>query len=200
MLIVWILIAIVGLFLLFVLLRYPYLILKRQSLVRKMKKNADQVFLCRNRFRSIFKKDGKPDLIVKKGGKRFSVFILSTPFRKIRYHFENNERFDLLWDRRGTRVSQPVRLYRSSVYQYPITSSAAVSFDHSHRIRKYVFSFCPEPGTIPFVIPHPAPKLMTRTSGPKFDELFNNDELFDGIRICGLKYFLSNVLPEGSDQ
>ena len=200
MLFVWILIAIVGLFFLFILLRYPYLILKRQSLVRKMKKNADEMILCRNRFRSIFKKDGNPDLIVQKGKQRFSVFILSTPFRKLRYHFENNERLVLFWDRRGIRVSQPVRLYRVSVYQYPITSSDAFSLDHSFKIKQYVFSFCPEPGTIPFVIPHPAPKLMTRTSGPKSEVLLNNDELFDGIRISGLRYFLSNVLSEGADE
>ena len=190
MIIVWILIAIIGLFLLFVLLHYPYLILKRQSLVRQMKKNADEVTLCRNRFRSIFKKDGKPDLIVQKGGKRFSVFILSTPFRKIRYHFDNNERLDLFWERKGTMYLKPA---------HPRPSSA-VSFNHSYRIRKYAFSFRPEPGTIPFVIPHPAPMLLTRVSGPNYDVLFNGDELFDGIRICGLQYFLSNVLSEETDE
>lgn len=190
MIFVWILIAIVGLFLLFFLLHYPYLLIKRQSLVRKMKKNADEVTVCRNRFRSIFKKDGNPDFIVRKGEKRYSVFIVSTPFRKIRYHFVNNERLDLFWERKGVMFLKPA---------HPRPSSA-VSFDHSYRIKKYVFSFRFEPGTIPFVIPHPAPMILTRVSGSKYDVLYNGDELFDGIRISGLHYFLSNVLPEETEE
>ena len=114
MILVWILIAIVGLLLLFFLLHYPYLLAKRQSLVRKMKKNADEVIVCRNRFRSIFKKDGNPDLIVRKGEKRNSVFILSTPFRKIRYHFDNNERLDLFWERKGVMFLKPAHPRPSS--------------------------------------------------------------------------------------
>ena len=190
MIVVWILIALVGLCLLFFLLHFPYLLIKRQSLVRKMKKNADEVIVCRNRFRSVFKKDGNPDLIVQKGKNRYSVFVVSTPFKRIRYHFDNNERLDLFWERKGV-------MYLKQAHPRP---SSAVSFDHSFRIKKYVFSFHSEPETIPFVIPHPAPMLLTRVSGPKYDVLFNGDELFDGIRICGLQYFLSNILSEETDE
>lgn len=175
---------ILGIIVALILLKYAYLMLKRMSLIRKIRKNADEIRFLRNRFRSVFKKDGKPDFVVKKGDRCISVSVLTTPFRKVRYHFDNNEKAEIYWERRGMFVMNP---------RAPGNNA---SIDRSFRIRKYRIHFDTGSDTTHYVILHPAPMDITRTSGAHRDALGNNDILFENIRICGLKYFLKNILPE----
>lgn len=180
MIFLWILGIIVAL----ILLKYAYLLLKRMILIRKIRKNADEICFLRNRFRSVFKKDGKPDFTVKKGDRCISVSILTTPFRKVRYHFDNNEKIEIFWERRGAFVMNP---------RAPGNNAA---IDRSFRIRKYNIHFDTESDEIHYVILHPAPADITCASGARRESLGNNDILFGNIRICGSKFFLENILSE----
>ena len=180
MIFLWIL----GIIVVLILLRYAYLFFKRMNLIRKIRKNTDEISFCRNRFRSIFKKDGKPDFTVKKGDRCISVSVLTTPFRKVRYHFDNNEKAEIYWERRGMFVMNP---------RAPGNNA---SIDRSFRIRKYNIHFDTESNENRYVILHPAPMDITRTSSAHLETLGNNDVLFGNVRVCGLKYFLENVLSE----
>ena len=167
-----------------ILLRYAYLFCKRMALIRKIRKNADEIRFLRNRFRSVFRRDGKPDFTVKKGDRLITVSILTTPFRKVRYHFENNEKVEIYWERRGMFVMNP---------RAPGNNA---SIDRSFRIGKYKIRFDTEPDETRYVILHPAPMDITRTSGAHRETLGNNDILFGNTRVCGLKYFSENILSE----
>ena len=45
-----------------------------------------------------------------------------------------------------------------------------------------------------YVILYPAPRAASLATTSHLILLGNGDELFDGIKICGLKYFIENVL------
>jgi hypothetical protein len=86
MLLLWILLIPAAL----VTLKYLYLTIKRAALLCKIKgARPDALLFVRNPFLSVFVPSGKTDLIVKTNGKTYAVSILTTPFRRVRYHFNN---------------------------------------------------------------------------------------------------------------
>ena len=179
MIVLWIL----GIVAALIVLKYFYLIVKRVRLVGKIKKRADEVQFLRGRFRSVFLPDGKPDLTVRKGDTVYLVSVLTTPFRRVRYHFNNNERLELILERRGMFVLNP---------RAPGNNA---SIDRVFRIKKYKITFCDHPEKTFYVIPYPAPRLsLTRAYGAQMTALGNGDILFGKIKICGLNYFLEEVL------
>lgn len=178
MLALWILAIIIIL----ILAVYSFLLLKRLRLLRKIKKHADHVSFCRNVFRSVFLPDGKPDLIVEKNGRHYTVSVFTTPLFRTRYHFDNNQRIDLYRERKAVFIINS-RVPNNIAY-----------FGRSINIKKYKITFEVLPNTEQFVIPHPAPLDTSRATGSKFEYIGNGDFLFDTIRICGLKYFLDYIL------
>ena len=77
------------------------------------------------------------------------------------------------------------------------------SFDRATTIAKYSLNFDIKPnqnsdsgiGTAErYVILYPAPRAASLATTSHLILLGNGDELFDGIKICGLKYFIENVL------
>ena len=111
-----------------VLLTTAFLIFKRIRLIHKLKKQSDKVQFLRNRFRSIFIFDGKPDLIVKKGDRSYSVSIITTPFQRVRYHFYNPERMDIYLVNKGYFLSH-FKLGRMA------------SMERTFKIKKYKIKF-----------------------------------------------------------
>lgn len=178
MFILWIAGIILALFF----LEYTFLLFKRIRLLKKIKKKADHVYYCRNVFHSVFFPDGKPDLIVEKSNKQFTISVLTTPFQKVRYHFDNNKKIEILWEKGWVLILNP-RVPRGNFY-----------LDSPFKIKKYKITFEALPETSQFVIPHPAPVALSRVKGAKIDILGNGDFLFEDIKICGLKYFLDFVL------
>ena len=156
----------------------------RARLVRKLEKKADEVTLCRGRFYSLFHIDGKPDLIVRKGERTYALSILSTPFSRFRYHFEKNERLSLYWEHSGAFLDNRPK------------PRSFKEFDRSLAVLKYRISYAEAPDAQTYVIPSPAPVFVTRSSGDGTDALYNDDVLFDQIRIAGSKYFLQEILSE----
>jgi len=173
---------IAGILIALVLLRYAYLIAKRLRLLRKIKKHADKAERCRSILRSVFRRDGKPDLIVIKGNRKFTVSVLTTPFRRVRYHFNANEKLEIHYERKGMYVLNP---------RVP---QPTADIDRSFIIKKYKFTYETSTNADQWVIAHPAPRSLTRADVAELKTLGNGDTLFGSIRICGLQYFLEFVL------
>ena len=91
MLFLWILLF----FAIIVFLKYLYLIIKRFHLLRKIgkqiKKNNGSMQYCRNPMISIFKHDGRADFSLQLRKKTIDVSVITTPFRRVRYHFDIRE-------------------------------------------------------------------------------------------------------------
>ena len=185
MLILWLLLILAAI----VLLRYLYLVVKRLTFVRKIKKKIKKcsgvLRYCRNPLASLFRHDGKIDFQVSVHGKNIALSVITIPFRRVRCHFENNMYLELIVERRGVYVVRPMQ-----------PSPSGVSVDRSHTLRKYKIAFDASPSgdTSRYVVVHPAPLLITKTDGADFAELSNDDILFHRIKICGLRYFIESVI------
>ena len=165
-----------------VFLKIAFLIFKRIRLIHKLKKQSDKVQFLRNRFRSVFLFDGKPDLIVKKGDQSYSLSIITTPFQRVLYHFYNPERMDIY-------------LVNKGYFLIHFKLGTMASMERAFKIKKYKIKFDFQSDLPHYVIPNPAPPLLTRVQGTKISVLGNGDQLFGETKICGLKFFLENVIP-----
>lgn len=186
MLVLWILLIILAL----VILKYISLIFKRIVLLHKLKKtHPEALILKRNRFRSVFIPDGKSDFVIKFHDKEYSVSVITTPFRRVRYHFDN-ETLQIVYERRAVNLTN-----FSSV-----RPKAATTIDNVFVLKKYKLKW--DSGISPqarrYVILHPAPKAVSAVSGTQVVSLSNNDLLRADVQVCGLKYFVNNVL-EGEE-
>lgn len=94
---------------------------------------------------------------------------------------KENKLLEIIYERRGLFVANPKS--RSSVVQ----------IDHPITLRKYKLKL-ENSDTESYVILHPAPISITKAKGSLFTPLHNNDVLFDNVKICGLKYFLDDVI------
>ena len=173
-----------------VFLKYAYLIVKRFQLIRKiseqLKKHNGIMKYCRNPLASIFKHDGKADILLTLCEKKIDVIIITMPFRRVRYHFDiNNILLELL-------------IERKSVYMTNIrAANPSATMDRVYTIRKYNIGFdILNNENQKYVILHPAPKSISKVEGAKLVALYNNDELISGVRVCGLKWFVENIFDE----
>lgn len=184
MLLVWILLILLAL----VLFKYITLICKRFILLHKLKRTRPEALICkRNRFRSVFIPDGKVDFIVKSGENEYAVSVITTPFRRVRYHFDR-ESLQIVYERRAVNLTN---------HSSP-RPRAATTIDNVFVLKKYKLkgdTDIPEQARR-YVILHPAPKSVSAVSGTQVVTLSNNDPLCEGVRVCGLKYFVNNILGE----
>ena len=170
-------------------LKYLYLLLKRFQLLgkigRQIKTHNGTMQYCRNPLTSIFRHDGKTDISLCVGDKKIDVSVMTTPFHRTRYHFDmNDKRLDLFLERRAVVVLRPMQ-----------RSPQPASYDHIFTIRKYKIDIESSIGdNQKYVILHPAPISITKADGPKFTEMYNNDDLVPGVKVCGLKWFVENIL------
>lgn len=191
-LILYILSAIVAI----ILLRYVWLLIRRFAFIRKLRAaGADDVKLKRPTVVSVLFPNGKEDIKLSKGGRTYSLTVITTPFRRVRYHFSDSERD-------GKKLE--VIAERKAMYIVNKKNPGGfASFDRATTIAKYSLNFDIKPnqnsdsgiGTAErYVILYPAPRAASLATNSHLILLGNGDELFDGIKICGLKYFIENVL------
>ena len=179
----WILGIIVGI----VVLRYAYLLIKRGILIRKInqkiKKNSGSIQYCRNPFVSVFKHDGKTDFTISLPEKAVDISVVTTPLRRVRYHFDMNSKLlELIVERRAMYVVN---------HKVP---SGFSSMDRVYTIWKYKMDFQTEDSeNQKYVILNPVPRSSSRAEGSKLEAIGNNDTLIGRIKICGLKWFVENI-------
>jgi len=180
----WILLIVAAI----VVLRFVYLLMKRLILIRKIskkvKKNRGDLRYRRNPLISIFKHDGKTDLSISLSDRTIEVAILTTPLRRVRYHFDvNNRLLELVVERKAMYVVN---------HKVPNSFS---SLDRVYTIWKYKIDFeTSDNGQQKYVILNPAPRSISRAEGATLESLGNDDTLVNGVKVCGLRWFLENVV------
>lgn len=192
LLILYILLTIVTI----ILLRYVWLLIRRFAFIRKLRAaGADDVKLKRPTLVSVLFPNGKEDIKLSKGGRTYSLTVITTPFRRVRYHFSDSERD-------GKKLEVIAERKAMYIVNKKVPRGFA-SFDRAATIAKYSLNFDIKPnqnsdsgtGTAErYVILYPAPRAASLATTSHLILLGNGDELFDGIKICGLKYFIENVL------
>ena len=166
--------------------QYLHLILKRFYLLRKIrkqiKKHNGSMQYCRNPMTSIFKHDGKSDISLQVSNKTIDISVITTPFRRVRYHFNiDNKSLELIIERRAVYVGSPKA-------PRPTYISAT---DSVYTVRKYKIEFeASNNNHQKYIILNPAPKSVSKADGATLTALYNNDDLIPGIKVCGLKWFV----------
>lgn len=182
--ILWIILAIV----IVVFVKYIYLIIKRFQLLRKIghqiKRYHGSIQYCRNPIISIFKHDGEADISLQLGKKVVDISIVTTPLCRVRYHFDiNNKLLELIIERRAIHVINP---------KVPRTAGV---MDRVYTIRKYKMDFSlPNNNHQKYVILNPAPKSVSKADGAALTVLYDNDDLIPNVKVCGLKWFVQNII------
>ena len=189
MLFLWLLFVIV----IIVFLKYLYLIIKRFHLLRKIhkqiKKHNGSLRYYRNPFVSLFKHDCKADISLQLENRIIDVSVITTPLRRVRYHFDvNNYLLELIIERRAIYIHSP---------SHPRPTATSSSMDRVYTIRKYKIGFeASNNNHQKYVILNPAPKSVSKSDGATLTALYNNDDLIPGVKVCGLKWFVENVFDE----
>lgn len=171
-----------------VVLRFVYLIIKRLILIskisKKIKKHKGEILYNRNPLVSIFKHDGKTDFSITLTGRTIEVAILTTPLRRVRYHFDvNNKLLELVVERKAMYVVN---------HKVPNGFS---SLDRVYTIWKYKIDFeTVDDGKQKYVILNPAPRSVSKAEGAVLEVLGNNDILVQGVKVCGLRWFIENIV------
>ncbi len=182
MLLVWILLIFAAL----ILFKYLYLILKRLLLVYKIRKShPKKLVFARNPLFSVLVPDGKTDLIVETSEKTYYISVMTTPFRRVRYHF-SEDRLEIIMERKAMHVTN---------LKSPRPNGGSF-VNHVFSIKKYLLYLkCDTPdGAERYMILHPAPKSVSAISKTELVTIVNNDFVTEHVRACGLKYFLKDIL------
>lgn len=186
MLFLWILFVIIVI----VFFKYLYLIIKRFQLLKKIgkqiKKHNGSMQYCRNPMISVFRHDGKADISLQLRGKTIDISVITTPLRRVRYHFDiDNKLLELIIERRAVYMLNP-RVPRPSAVM-----------DRVYTIRKYKIGFeVSNNENQKYVILNPAPISISKADGATLTALYNNDDLIPGVKVCGLKWFVENVIDK----
>lgn len=187
MLFLWILVLVVVI----VLLKYLYLILKRLHFLRKLTKKAKahhgSVGYYRHPMFSVFRHDGKADLFLEMPEKTIDIAVITTPLRRVRYHFDmNGKLLELIVERRASYVVNPRR------------PSPGAVVDRVYTIKKYKMAFdAAGQKNQKYVVLNPAPISVSKAEDATVALLYNNDPLLPDVRVCGSKWLLGNVFEEG---
>ncbi len=162
------------------------LIIKRVSCLNKIKRAWNgEVAYCRSPLSSIFLHDCKPDLILKNQEKEITVSILTTPFRKSRYHFASGKQLEIIIERTAAYITNPKN-----------TRVGLATMDHVYTIKKYrvdLDKLATSATSDKYIIVHPASKVVSKVSGSQIEIVYNDEVLLSDIRVVGLKHFLEKI-------
>lgn len=185
MLIAWI----IGILLALCLLKYIYLVSKRIVLISGIRrKHPEGIVFHRSRLRSVFCPNGKVDMTVKHRGKTYDISVITTPFRRVRYHFENDT-LEIVVERRG--------VYYRNYYNRPSQSPAGV-VDSKFVLLKYKLKDMDSQtkASERYLILNPVPKFASAVVGTQMVSLENGDCIANNIKVCGATYFVDQVLSD----
>ncbi|MBR2474706.1 MAG: hypothetical protein IKB51_06755 [Clostridia bacterium] len=167
---------IISAFVLYAILKIP---VKRLLLVSKLKS------ICQKRgfditvnhvFKSMLKRENEPDIIIKTESGGFRVFILTTRFHRVRYHFPNEEYFEIMGKVfilfPGTRLPVHNGMPKNkSTFQYEYYKKKYDNFDLSDD----------GSGLTTVLLVHPIPFEISIVKNTETVHLWNGDEFYNGI-------------------
>ena len=178
-LMLWILLIAVAV----ICLVYLRLIAKRLILIMKIKAtHPDSMEYARSPFYSVFVPDGKTDIMLDYGGVRYDVSVLTTPFRKCRYHFADNGIMQIIKGRKGMYIVNR---------QAPTAPTAQL--DRVRVVRNCKLHLDGENSARKIMLLHPAPMEISQVSGNGVESLGNNDSIYNGYKVCGLSFFEEHI-------
>ena len=145
--------------------------------------------ITRNKIRSIFKRE-EADIEIDTGSKKYRVFVLTTVFKRTRYHFEDGKvemfRNGIVFNfaNRGGRSITRTTKMSASLYE-----SKFITF------KNYEFPM-PEKNEELILCVFPIPLMLTTLGGNQHEQLYNGDKLTPTVTIRsgkGLRDFLSSI-------
>lgn len=147
--------------------------------------------VIRNRIRSIFKRE-EADIEIDTGAKKYRIYVLTTVFKRTRYHFEDGKvrlfRNGLIFNFTNRAMGRNIG-NRGSKMSATISESKFISF------KNYEFQ-APEKNEELILCVFPIPLMLTVTDGNKLSQLYNGDKLTTDVTIRsgkGLRDFLNSI-------
>lgn len=169
-------------------------VIKRLSFFGKIKRICQKRgfdFIIRNKIRSIFKRE-EADIEIDTGAKKYRISVLTTVFKRTRYHFEDG---NVRLFRKGITFLFANRTMGRNIGN--LTSKMSVGMMESKFITFKNYEFpTPEKNEELILCVFPIPLMLTVTVGNKHEQLYNGDKLTPDVTIRsgrGLREFLSNV-------
>ena len=185
------LIAIIAVLLLF---SFIVTVIKRLSFFGKIGRICKKRgFNCviRNRIRSIFKRE-EADIEIDTGLKKYRIYVLTTVFKRTRYHFEDGK---VRLFRKGVIFNFANRTMGRNIGNLSSKMSVGLIENKFITFKNYEFPK-PEKNEELILCVFPIPLMLTITSGNQHIQLYNGDKLTPDVTIRsgkGLRDFLSSI-------
>ncbi len=181
---IWILSIIAAL----CLLVYFKLFIKRFLLLKKLKNTNPALTIqhLQNPLKSVFCPTGKIEILIKE--KKLAISVLTTPFQRVRYHFIDENRLEIVRGRQSIFIANPQ------------SRSKIVSFQTVSTIKKYALLLkAPDDyaDMKKILLIHPVPRELSCIHGNRAVPLGNGDT-FREFEICALSYFCEQYLKPTS--
>lgn len=152
---------------------------KRLFLILKLKsicKRQGLTITVNHVFRSMFKRENEPDIVIKTSEGGYRVFILTTRFHRVRYHFPRIEYFEVM----GKGVSiVPGRIIAGRNG----ASKSSASFNYEFYKTEYENFDLTDNGSglTTVLLIHPIPLEVSSVKKSETVHLWNGDELYNGV-------------------
>ncbi len=168
---------------------YIRLIIKRLFLLRKIIKNVNATGMQCEKLKpfcySVFLPGKSADIFIMDGGeKRLLVQILTTPFCKVRYHFDNDCTLEIIKSIKQMFVVNPRR------------PRPGAQIDSSRTIKRYkINTAVPEEYSEAekTLLVHPAPRELSKVEGNQIVAVGNGDTVY-GYKISSASHFIENYI------
>lgn len=185
-----IILALIGIWMLYVAIQYIRLINRRLKTVRRLtvlcKEKGYTLKLCRRKLGSIFVSKQMPDLTVETAEVLYRVNLLTTRFRRMTYRIVDPTKMQIVKARREVYVTNKIK------------PKATGGVDRISVIRKlrlpYGEDFPKAEEGKPvqnILLINPAPHELTAVSGSSVIEPGNGDRLYDCFSVCYLSGFIT---------
>ena len=186
------LLIILAAVLLYHLLKIP---VKRFLLVMSLKricKKQGYEITVNHTFRSLFKRENEPDIIIKTENGGYRVFILTTRFHRVRYHFPDDKYFEIFG--KGVLFAP---MSRARAHQ----TTSVTSFQYEYYKKEYDnFDLSDDgSGLKTILLVHPIPLEVSVAKKTETVHMWDGDEFANGITFYsggGFKDHLKNVPPK----
>jgi len=169
-------------------------VIKRLSFFGKIERICKKRgFDCvtRNRIRSIFKRE-EADIEIDTGLKKYRIFVLTTVFKRTRYHFEDGK---VRLFRKGIVFNFANRTMGRNIGNLSSKMSVGMIENKFITFKNYEFP-TPEKNEELILCVFPIPLMLTVVEGNQHSQLYNGDKLTPNVTIRsgkGLRDFLNGI-------
>ncbi len=164
-------------------IRMLILIVKRLRLLRGIRqriKGKATLVLRRGRLASLFSRRGSIDFYILSKERKLAVSILSTPYRKSRYHFLSDTSLEIIYARRRVIVT---------------SRFGATMLDNVYTKKTYRLYFEKgEEGFERYLLIHPAAYELSAVTASGTLPLYDGTPLFRGFRVVSGACFREEIL------